>query len=186
MKKILLLLTVLSFINMSEAQTLWKVDKAHSSITFSVSHFMISEVTGNFGGFDITANSNEKFESPTFEVTINASTINTNQKGRDNHLKSSDFLEVTKYPNVFFKSTTYKQLEKGQFEVKGNLTIKNITREAVFKGNLNGIINGSNGKKKAGLKLSTIVKREEFNLGTGMNPIGKDISVIVNIEMNQQ
>lgn len=185
MKKLILTLILLVTLY-ANAQTTWKVDKAHSSITFSVSHFMISEVTGNFGKFDITATANEKFESPSFDVTIDASTINTNQTGRDNHLKSADFFDVAKHANIVFKSTGFKSLEDKRFETTGNITIKGITKEIVFKGKLNGIIEGREGKKKAGLKLTTTIKREDFNVGKGMNPVGKEVFVTINIEMNQQ
>ena len=185
MKKIILALIVLVSLNVN-AQTTWKVDNAHSSVTFSVSHFMISEVTGNFGKFDITAISNEKFEDPKFEVSIDASTINTNQTGRDNHLKAADFFDVAKHAAIVFKSSSFKKLEGKEFETKGNITIKGITKEVVFKGKLNGIIEGRNNKKKAGLKLTTVIKREDFNVGKGMNPVGKDVTVTVNVEMNQQ
>ncbi|CAL2102347.1 YceI family protein [Tenacibaculum sp. 190130A14a] len=186
MKKIVFTLIALIALTNVYAQTTWKVDKAHSSITFSVSHFMISEVTGNFGKFDITAVSNEKFEEPKFEVSIDAATINTNQSGRDNHLKAADFFDVANHTNIVFKSNSYKKLEGKDFEVTGQITIKGVTKEAVFKGRLNGIIEGRGGKKKAGLKLTTSIKREDFNVGKGMKPIGKDVEVVVNIEMNEQ
>ncbi|WP_428741643.1 YceI family protein [Tenacibaculum sp.] len=186
MKKIVLtLIAFVTFVNVN-AQTTWKVDKAHSSITFSVSHFMISEVTGHFGKFDITSTSNDKFEEPKFDVSIDASTINTNQSGRDNHLKSADFFDVANHANITFKSESYKQLEGKEFETTGKITIKGITKDVVFKGKLNGIIEGREGKKKAGLKLTSVIKREDFNVGKGMNPVGKDVEVTVNIEMNEQ
>ena len=185
MKKLILTLIILVTLN-TNAQSTWKVDNAHSSITFSVSHFMISEVTGNFGKFDITATANEKFESPSFDVSIDAATINTKQSGRDNHLKSADFFDVAKHANIVFKSSSFKNLEGKEFETTGNITIKGITKEIVFKGKLNGVIDTKSGKKKAGLKLTSVIKREDFNVGKGMNPVGKDVSVTINIEMNQQ
>jgi len=186
MKKIILTFVALVTLVTVNAQNTWKVDNSHSSITFSVSHFMISEVTGNFGKFDITATTNEKFEAPEFDVTIDASTINTNQSGRDNHLKAADFFDVEKHANIVFKSSSFTKLEGKEFEAKGNITIKGITKEVVFKGKLNGVIEGRGGKKKAGLKLTSVIKREDFNVGKGMNPVGKEVTVTINIEMNQQ
>ena len=188
MKKIILTITALiALVISTNAQSTWKVDKSHSSINFSVSHFMISEVTGNFGNFDITASANDKFENPTFNVTINASTINTNQKSRDNHLRSPDFFNVKKHQNITFKSSSYKQLENGKFETIGKITINGVTKETIFTGKLNGVIKDNrSGKYKAGLKLKTTIKRKNFNLGKGMSSIGKDVEVIINIEMNQQ
>lgn len=186
MKKIVLTVIAILAVATINAQT-WKVDKAHSSINFSVSHFMISEVTGNFGEFDIEATANDKFEKPTFTVSINASTINTNQKNRDEHLNAPDFFDTKKHPKITFKSESFKQLEGKNFETKGNITIKGITKEVVFKGKLNGIIKDQrSGKYKAGLKLTASIHREDFNLGKGMNPVGKEVEITVNIEMNQQ
>lgn len=186
MKKIVLTLVLAVCFTTAYAQTIWKVDNAHSSITFSVSHFKISEVTGNFGKFDITAESNDAFEAPKFNVAIDVATINTNQSGRDNHLKSADFFDAAKHPKIVFKSSSFKKLEGNEFETTGAITIKGITKEVVFKGKLNGIIKGRNGKKKAGLKLTSVIKREEFNVGKGMNPVGKDVAVTVHMEMNEQ
>lgn len=186
MKKIFITLILIFSINVVSAQNTWKVDKAHSSITFSVSHFMISEVTGNFNGFDIDAEANEKFEKPVFKVSINAASINTNQKGRDNHLKSPDFFNVKKNPTITFNSDSFNDLKDGNFETNGTITINGIAKKITFKGKLNGIIKARSGKNKAGLKLTSTIKREEFNLGKGMSPIGKDVTVTINIEMNQQ
>ncbi|WP_442264779.1 YceI family protein [Tenacibaculum sp. ZS6-P6] len=186
MKKIVLTLLALVTLISINAQTIWKVDKAHSSITFSVSHFMISEVTGNFEKFDITAVSNKKFEAPKFNVSIDASTINTNQSGRDNHLKAVDFFDVANHANIIFKSNNFKQLEGKEFQTIGEITIKGITKEVIFKGKLNGIIEGRGGKKKAGLKLTSVINREEFNVGKGMKPIGNDVEIVVHVEMNEQ
>lgn len=187
MKKNIFTLLALIILASTNAQTTWKVDGAHSSVNFSVSHFMISEVTGNFGNFDMTATSNDKFEKPVFQVTIDAATINTNNEGRDKHLKSPDFFNVEKNPKIVFKSTSYKQLEDSNFSTTGDITINGKTEVITFTGKLNGIIkNSKSGKQKAGLKLSTTIKRENFNLGNGMSPIGKDVVVTVNLEMNEQ
>lgn len=186
MKKLFFAIAALvSFVNVS-SQTTWKVDKAHSSITFSVSHYMISEVTGSFKKFDITATSNEKFENPSFDVAINTASIDTNQSGRDKHLQAPDFFDAANHANIVFKSTAFKQLEGKDFETTGTITIKGISKEIMFKGTLNGIIKGRSGKQKAGIKLTAPINREAFNLGKGMGSIGKDVQVIVNIEMNEQ
>lgn len=185
-KQVFTLLAIITLLS-ANAQTIWKVDNAHSSINFSVSHFMISEVTGNFTNFDITATSNENLEKPVFKVTIDASSINTNNEGRDGHLKSGDFFNVEKNPKIVFKSTSYKQLEDGNFSTTGDITINEKTEVITFTGKLNGIIKDQrSNKQKAGLKLSTTIKRENFNLGNGMSPIGKDVVVTVNLEMNEQ
>ncbi len=182
----MLLLAVAFSFQLSIAQSTWKVDKAHSSISFSVSHFMISEVTGNFKQFDIEATAGAQFENPSFDVSIAAGSIDTNQGGRDNHLKAPDFFDVKNHAQITFKSESFTAGENGTFTTKGTITIKGVRKEVVFKGKLNGVIKTRNGKHKAGLKLTTQIKREDFNLGKGMTPIGKDVTVTVHLEMNQQ
>lgn len=187
MKRIILTLLTIVTLTSLNAQTKWHVDEAHSSITFSVSHFMISEVTGNFRQFSIDAVANQKFEKPTLNVSIDATSINTNQEDRDNHLKSPDFFNVEKNPNITFKSTRYKQLEDGAFEISGQITINGITKDVAFNGKLNGVIKDDrSGKHIAGLKLKTVIKREDFKVGLGMSPVGKDVIVVVNLEMNEE
>lgn len=185
MKKILTIALAILFSTTSIAQNSWKLDKAHSSISFSVSHFKISEVTGQFKSFDINAKANDKFENVSFTVSIDASSINTNNEGRDGHLKSPDFFNVNTHPNITFTSTKFIQQENGLFETVGKISINGITKEISFKGKLNGIIKDRNSKNKAGLKLSATIKREDFNLGKGMMPIGNEVFVVINIEMNQ-
>lgn len=187
-KTVLTCIALMVLITSVNAQTNWKVDNSHSSITFSVSHFAISEVTGHFEAFNIDATTtNEQFEKPMFKVSIDATTINTNQQSRDNHLKSPDFFNVEKHPTITFNSSSFKQLENNKFETKGNITINGITKAIVFTGKLNGVIKDDrSGKYKAGLKLTTTIERETFNLGNGMSPIGKEVEVTVNIEMNAQ
>ena len=186
MKKLVLIAIALLFCKESIAQNTWKVDKSHSSITFSVSHFMISEVTGNFNAFDIEATADEKFQNPSFKVTIDANSINTNQPSRDGHLKSPDFFNTQKHPTITFDSSSFQDLKDGKFATTGKITINGVSKEIKFKGKLNGIIKGRNGKNKAGLKLASTVKREDFKLGSAMAPIGKDVAVTIHIEMDQQ
>lgn len=181
-KAIFTLAAIISLVTVS-AQSTWKVDNAHSSINFSISHFMISEVTGNFGKFDIEAKANEKFESPTFSVTIYASSINTNNEDRDDHLRSEDFFNVENNPNITFKSASYEQIDDKKFNVTGNITINGKTEVVTFNGNLNGIIKDDDGLK-AGLKLTTTIARENFNLGERMSPLGKEVEIVINLEMN--
>lgn len=168
------------------AQSIWKVDRGHSSINFSVSHFLISDVTGNFQEFDIAATANDQLENPTVNVTIQTASINTNNSKRDDHLRADDFFYAEKYEQITFKSTKYEGLEDGTFQLTGDLFIKGITKEVMFTGKVRGIIKDRNGKNKAGLKLTATIPREEFKVGLGMDSIGEEVTVEINIEMSQQ
>ncbi|MEE9361190.1 MAG: YceI family protein [Cellulophaga sp.] len=187
MKKIILTVFAVVALLTANAQSTWKVDKSHSSINFSISHYMISDITGRFGSFDVEAITNDKFENPTFNVSIDVESIDTNQKGRDKHLKSPDFFNVEVHPKITFVSSSYKQLEDGNFESAGKITINGITKDATFNGKLNGVLkNEKDEKHKAGLTLTTKIEREAFNIGKGMSSLGKDVEVVINIEIKQQ
>lgn len=166
------------------AQSTWKVDQGHSSITFAVSHMMISETTGNFTSFDITALSDAELNNPQVEVSIDASSINTNMKMRDDHLKAPDFFDAEKYPHITFKSASFERMEDGSIIVTGDLTIKDVTKKATFKGKLNGIVdNPHSGGKTAGLKLTTHINRAEYGVGESGGGIGDEVEVTINLEM---
>ena len=95
------------------AQTTWIADKAHTQITFSVTHLLISEVTGRFSDFDVTFHdANEDFTDGTIRVTIRTASINTGIEKRDNHLKSDDFLGAEKFPNITFESTLIEKTKR--------------------------------------------------------------------------
>lgn len=183
-KSILILFTsVTTFVS---AQSTWKVDAGHSSINFAVSHLLISEATGTFDKFDITAVTGDEFSDPKFDVAIETASINTKNERRDGHLKSDDFFGVEKHPIITFKSESYKKTGEKTFTVNGNITIKGVTKQVSFDGKLNGILKNNRGEK-AGLKLTTTIDRTNFNVGSsGGATIGEEVEVTINIEMNKQ
>lgn len=187
MRQIILTFIAILSINSAIAQTKWNVDKSHSSIDFSITHLLISEVSGNFKDFEITATSEDEFKNPTFEATINASSIDTNNKMRDNHLKAKDFFDTKNYEKITFKSTSFRQIDDKKFELIGDITIKGITKSITFLGKLNGIIKDPrSGKTKAGLKLTTELNRDAYNIGKGTSSISDDVEVTIRLEMNKK
>lgn len=165
------------------AQSTWKLDLGHSSINFAVSHLVISETTGSFDQFDITATTGDNFNNPKFDVTIQTASINTKNTRRDDHLKADDFFGAEKHPNITFKSSSFEKTGEKTFALKGNLTIKGITKEVSFTGKLNGILKNDHGEK-AGLKLTTTIDRTVFNVGKpGSASIGEEVEVTINLEM---
>ncbi len=169
------------------AQSTWKVDKAHSGVNFAISHLMISEVTGNFTEFDITATANDSFNDPSFEVEIKATSINTENERRDDHLRNPDFFEVETYPTITFKSTSTQKTGEKTFKVTGDLTMHGVTKPVTFDGKLIGIITDQRSNKlKAGLKLTGSVNRIAFNVGKEGATLGNEVDFTVNLEMAQQ
>ncbi|MCZ6555928.1 MAG: YceI family protein, partial [Candidatus Dadabacteria bacterium] len=119
----------------------YMIDPDHSQVTFKVKHLAISTVTGRFdlleGSYSVDL---ENIANSTVDTSIVASSINTNKKKRDDHLKSAEFLDVEKYPNITFKSKEIKNGDGNKFQIVGNLTIHGITKEvtldAVYEGHV--------------------------------------------------
>ena len=184
MRNIIVSLFILAFINTS-AQSVWKLDASHSSINFAVSHLVISETTGSFDEFEITANTGDDFRNPKFEVTIQTASINTKNKRRDDHLRADDFFAAEKFPTIVFQSTAFQKTEGKKFELKGTITIKGTTKEVTFNGKLNGVAKTAYGTK-AGLKLTTTINRNDFTIGSPGGSVGDEVDVTINVEMNKQ
>lgn len=184
-----ILITLLCFIAYTSltAQSTWKADKAHSNINFAISHLVISEVTGNFGKFDIEATADEEFSNPNFTVSIKTASINTGNEKRDDHLRSDDFFGVETHPAIEFKTTSFENTGEKTFKLTGDLTMHGVTKPVTLEGKLNGIITDERSKKlKAGLKLTGEVDRKDFEIGGSLAPIGNEVDITINMEMAQQ
>jgi polyisoprenoid-binding protein YceI len=114
--------------------TTWKLDPAHTSVTFTVKHMMIANVRGEFKEASGTLQWNS--EDPTassLEVTINTASISTHDESRDTHLRSADFFDVEKHPQMTFTSKSWHMLNDGEYQVLGDLTIHGTTREVELR-----------------------------------------------------
>ena len=111
----------------------WQLDPAHSAAQFSVKHMMVSTVRGQFHKVSGTVNLDEKdVTKSTVEVTIDAASIDTREPKRDGHLKSPDFFDVAKHPNITFKSTKVEKAGKNKLKVTGDLTMRGETHPVVL------------------------------------------------------
>ncbi|SDF15872.1 Polyisoprenoid-binding protein YceI [Pricia antarctica] len=138
----------------------WKIDNTHSEIAFKVKHMMISTVTGHFENFDATINTNdESFHNASVVFNAKIDSINTKNKDRDTHLKSDDFFNSEKFPEMKFVSESFD----GQ-KLIGNLTIKDVTKKVELNVDLNGIAVDPYGQTKAGFEISGEINRKDFNL----------------------
>lgn len=111
----------------------WAIDVAHSSLTFSAKHMMISTVSGHFGAFEGSLTIGEDLSSSTATVEIDASSIHSGSPDRDGHLKSPDFLDVENHPKMTFKSTSLEGLSDTEANLTGDLTIMGITKPITLK-----------------------------------------------------
>lgn len=166
MKKLNILLVMLALTVTAFAQT-YTVDKAHSSLGFTVTHLLISEVDGSFKAFDakITA-SKADFSDAVFELTADASSIFTNNEKRDEHLKSPDFFEVAKYPTLAFKSKSFKKVDGKNYKLAGDLTMHGVTKPVELDVVFSGVQEHPFSKKSfAAVKISGTIKRSDFGIG---------------------
>jgi polyisoprenoid-binding protein YceI len=145
--------------------TNWTIDNAHSVIGFKVRHMMISNVTGTFGDFSATATTEgDDFSTANFTFRAGINSINTGVADRDGHLKSADFFDAENYPDLTFTSTSVSKINDEELEIKGDLTIRGVSKEVKLKGEFNGIAVDPYGQTKAGLAIIGKIKRSEFGL----------------------
>lgn len=171
----------------------WQIDEAHSHIYFSVRHMMISKVRGSFEAFDGVINFDpENPTRTTVDISIDASSISTNNEDRDNHLKSPDFLNAAEYPTLTFKSTKVEQIDAENGRLYGNLTIRDITKPVVLDVEYAGTAKSPWGTTSAGFSASTTINRQEWHLTwnqaleTGGVLVGDKIKIDIELELVQQ
>jgi polyisoprenoid-binding protein YceI len=184
--KLFLLAVVL--VTQVKAQSEWKLDAAHSSVVFSVAHMVISETSGNFKDFSIVLKSEkEDFSDAVIEAVIKVASINTENNHRDQHLKANDFFNAEKYPEIRFKSNKFEKVDGSKYKITGDLTIRDVTKEAVFDAELKGVLKTENGPLSA-WKAVTVIDRFDYNLKwskiieTGGLVVGKDVNIVLNLE----
>ncbi len=188
MKKIVLvLLAAVAMFSFTELPALiWKSDKTHSNLKFTITHLMVSDVEGAFKNFDakITA-SKEDFSDAVVELTADVNSVDTENEQRDNHLKSPDYFDAAKYPTFTFKSTSFTKVADNKFTVKGNLTLHGITKEVVLDANYRGTVEHPMNKKKvAGFKVTGTIKRTDFGIAasTPSAMLGDEVAFTANAE----
>lgn len=171
----------------------WQLDKAHSSINFSVRHMMISTVRGRFEDFDGTFEINEADPSQSkIEVEIQTASINTKEAQRDGHLISPDFFDAEKYPVMTFKSKRVEKVDNQNVRLVGDLTIKDITKEVVLAVEYAGQAKSPWGTVNAGFTGHTKISRKEWGLTwnvaleTGGVLVGDEITISIELELVKQ
>ncbi len=168
----------------------WSLDPAHSKVQFSVRHLVISEVAGEFKSFRLNIEKpDDSLESAKVELTIDTSSIDTGIADRDNHLKSADFFEAEKFPEIRFKSTEIKKVDDENYKMKGALTIKDVTKPIELDVNFGGQIVDPWGNYRAGYRIQGSLNRFDFNLNwnnlieTGGAVVGKTVKINSDIEI---
>lgn len=170
------------------ATTKWVLDPMHSEVQFKVKHLVISTVTGSFKIFEGNLETeNDNFTNANISFSLDVNSIDTNQEARDNHLKSAEFFDAEKYPTITFKSTSFD----GD-DLKGDLTIKGITKPVTLEVEHGGTATDFYGNTKAGFEVAGKINRKEFGLTwegvteAGSIVVGEDIKLIINVQFAKQ
>lgn len=143
----------------------YKIDPMHSEITFKVKHLMITNVTGSFQQFDATMESNEDdFSDATISFEADVNSISTNNEQRDGHLKGADFFAADEFPKLQFSSTSFTKKSADTYSLKGDLTIKGITKPVELTVEYGGNMTDFYGQNKAGFEISGKINRSDFGL----------------------
>jgi polyisoprenoid-binding protein YceI len=164
------------------------IDKSHSDASFQVRH-MMSRVRGHFNDYaGSIAVDPARPEAASVEFTVKAASIDTDNENRDKDLRSANFFDVEKFPEITFKSTKVKAAGKDKYDVTGTLTIHGVAKEVTLPVQFLGFGKDPWGNDKAGFSIDTILNRKDFGiswnkaLDTGGVLLGDDVWVSINLE----
>jgi len=185
MKRILALFALVAAAASLSAET-YNIDPVHSSVGFTLRH-MVSNFTSSFTKVSGTiAYDPAAAEQSSVQATIDIGSVNTANEKRDNHIKSPDFFDAAKFPTATFKSKAWKKTGENTFDVTGDLTIKDVTKEVVLKTTLIGSGPGmAPGSTLTGWSATTTLKKSDFGVaGPAMlsAALGDDVAIAISIE----
>lgn len=170
----------------------WALDPAHTSVEFQAKHLMVAKVKGHFAGAQGALEIADNPSESTAEITIDAATINTGVADRDAHLKSADFLEVDKFPEITFRSTGLEHDGGSDWKLNGELTIHGVTRPATLETEYSGVGVDPWGGTRAFFSAETKIDREQWGLTwnqaleAGGWLVGKEIKIAIEVEAVRQ
>lgn len=173
------------------AKSKWVLDPTHSELTFKVKHMMIANVKGEFKNFSVEVGGEDILKSP-LNVNIEASSINTNSTDRDNHLKSADFFDVENHKEITFKSISFNQKDEDEYELRGVLTIKGISKEIALEVEFGGSNKDPWGNEKAGFSIEGKINRKDWGLNwnaaleTGGVLVSEDVKIYGEVQFVKQ
>lgn len=174
------------------ATTKWALDPTHSELQFKVKHLMITTVTGNIKSFSAElASEGDDFTNADISFSGDINSIDTGNGDRDGHLKSGDFFNAEKYPAITFKSTSVEK-DGSDYIVKGDLTIKEVTKAVKLNADFGGIATDPWGNTKAGFTLSGKINRTEFGLTwnaaleTGGVMVSEEVKILGELQFVKQ
>ena len=171
----------------------WEVDKLHSSINFSVKHWAVSTVHGQFDTINSATVSWDKpdFSDAQVEIVVDASSVDTHSKSRDAHLKSADFFDVGRFPTMSFKSKRVTRAAGGHIRLVGDLTLHGVTKEVTFDVTPAPEVTAM-GVTKSGAEATATINRKDFGvswneaLGAGNLAVSNDVKIDIELELTRK
>jgi polyisoprenoid-binding protein YceI len=170
------------------AKTAWKLDPTHSTVEFSAKHLMITTVKGRIADVEGIIYTNEKdSKNSSVEAILKATSIDTRTDQRDQHLRSADFLNVEKYPEIKFRSA---RIDGGreEFKLTGDLTIRDVTKEITLNVRFEGQAKDPWGGERVGFSATGKIDRRDFGLTwnqvleTGGVVVGNEIKIELEVQ----
>lgn len=162
---------------------MWRIDNAHSEVSFQARHLGISKVRGSFDDYEGTIVTAENPLDSTVNVVIKTASVSTKHDFRDGHIKGDDFLAVEKYPTMEFTSTGIRA-DGDDFLLDGDLTIRDVTKRVTLNLEINGFAQGFDGKPVAGFSAGTEIDRKDFGVtgGPASAMVSDKIKITLEIE----
>lgn len=171
----------------------FKIDAAHSEITFRVKHLMISNVSGSFSKFNAEMEClNDDFTDAKVKFEADVNSVSTGNAQRDAHLLTDDFFNATQYPRISFKSSSIEKKGEDEYILNGNLTIRDISKPVSLKVQYEGSMTDFYGQEKAGFEISGKISRKDFGLKwnavteAGGVVVSDDVRLMMNVQMIKQ
>jgi polyisoprenoid-binding protein YceI len=175
------------------AITKWVLDPTHAEIQFKVRHLMITNVTGAFGKFDASIEmTDDNFEKSKISFTAEVDSITTNNEQRDGHLKSADFFETSKFPELTFESTKIEKASGEDYIVNGDLTFHGVTKNIKLNVEHGGVIKDPWGNTRTGFAIEGKINRKDYGLAwnvateAGGVVLGEDVKLHASVEFVKQ
>lgn len=164
----------------------YKIDPVHTSVGFTIRHFF-TQVPGSFTKFAGTITvDRDNLANSTVEATIEAPSVDTRVEMRDKDLRSDHFFDVAKFPTITFKSKSWKATGPDTFDVVGDLTIRDVTKEVVLKTKSLGFGPGMKGVMLSGWEATTTVNRNDFGITRYPGMLGDDVPITISVEADLQ
>lgn len=168
----------------------WVIDPAHSDIHFKVRNLLIASVNGHFRIFSgrMVTPVHDDFSDAYITLNIDVYSIDTNNRDRDEHLKSPDFFNADEFPEITFLSTEFKKIEGDKHTLTGELTIKGITKTVTLEALFGGQAKDGFGIQRAGFEISGVINRKDFGIHAdsvtpdGILVLGEDIKLHAGIQ----